>query len=394
MKKNYTKLTATVLAVLMLVSMLAGCAEKPAPVVTEEPVATPEVLATEEPVAATEAPVVEATAEPTAEPTPEPTAEPMPEITPEPTEKPAAESQVIQITKQPGGENAYVGDTKKFIVKAEGAETYEWYFVNEDQNDKDSPYAWNAEKIAELFPKLVVEDGDTDTLTLRNMPIELNHWSVACRMTDADGDYLISEEAHIHVSYAPAVETTQKPTTTSAPTQAPQATPAPTKAPTPTATPTPTAKPETTPAPTQKPQTTPAPTQKPAETPKPTAKPQETPKPQPTPAPTTAPAGCTHNWETHERIGGKNGESHTFCGDCGLDFTAAGISGSDLYNHCSDHQRAAAGIDTGLAPGKGNWYTDVACDRYRFSLQICTLCGEEEYSEEYLGPGHGNDQCA
>lgn len=81
MRNRTTKLTAALLSLLMLLSLLAGCSQ-PAPAPTPEPTAAPTPLPTPEP---------------TPVPTPEPTPEPTPVPTPEPTPVPLAEGPAEQL---------------------------------------------------------------------------------------------------------------------------------------------------------------------------------------------------------------------------------------------------------------------------------------------------------
>ena len=146
--------------------------------------------------------------EPTPEPEPEPTPEPEPEPTPEPTPEPEpepeivenfkkADSALIQITKQPGGESLNAGNTAVFVAHANGAAKREWRFVSPEF---DREIIWNDPAVQTEFPGLACEGGDTDTLILYHVPRELSGWSVVCLFTDADNGMFASEGAGITVN--------------------------------------------------------------------------------------------------------------------------------------------------------------------------------------------------
>ena len=126
------------------------------------------------------------------EPTPEP--EPEPEIV-ENFKK--SDSALIQITKQPGGESLYAGNTAVFVAHANGAAKREWRFVSPEF---DREIVWNDAAIQTEFPGLACEGGDTDTLIIYHVPKEMNGWSAVCLFIDADNGMFASEGAGIAVN--------------------------------------------------------------------------------------------------------------------------------------------------------------------------------------------------
>lgn len=186
---------AIIAAFLLLCAALSGCGVQKA----AKPAASPEPAATEKP---------EETPKPTPKPTPTPTPtpEPTPEPTPAPTPDPAKQfisidtSEVISITKEPGGEYVSTGSTAMFISTADGAVSYEWRFVAPDY---ESEVIWNAEDLKERFPGLYTFDGNTNTFTISGIPVEINGWYAVCLFTDADGGMKASEGAKIEVANAP-----------------------------------------------------------------------------------------------------------------------------------------------------------------------------------------------
>jgi len=117
--------------------------------------------------------------------TPTPSASP----SPSPTPTPAAPS----ITKHPVGETVDEGGRAIFIARADNVKTYTWRFVSPD-NSRTMDY----NNLGNTFPGLVVSGGTTDTITLNNIPYELNGWKVVCAFS-SDGGTVVSGEAGIQV---------------------------------------------------------------------------------------------------------------------------------------------------------------------------------------------------
>ena len=182
---------------LLLCTALCGCGAKKA----ARPAATAEPAATVKPVT---------TPKPTPTPTPTPSPTPTPEPTPEPTPDPAKQfinidtSDLINITKNPGGEYVTPGSTAMFISTADGAESYEWRFVAPDY---ESEVIWNASDLQQRFPGLYTFNGETNTLTISGIPAELNGWYAVCLFTDSGGGMTASEGAKIEVAGASPVRT-------------------------------------------------------------------------------------------------------------------------------------------------------------------------------------------
>ena len=141
-------------------------------------------------------PAAVATPTPTAESTPTPEPEPTPEPTPEQFFR-AADSELIEIEKHPGGELSDAGRNLMFISYASGADTIEWRFVSPDYTRE---IVWNDPALQDEFPGLHCEDGDTDTLIVYAVPKEINGWYVVCLFTDSEGGKLASEGAQIVIN--------------------------------------------------------------------------------------------------------------------------------------------------------------------------------------------------
>ena len=356
------------------------------------PTDTPEPQETEAPVVPSVEPSADPTVEPTKEPqpesTPEPTPEPTPEVTPEPTPDPARfigikTSETIRITKHPGGEEVAAGENAIFIAHADNDVSVEWRFVAPDASRE---VVWNADDLTANFPGVSCRAGNEDTFYVNSIPKEMNGWTVVALFTDKDGGMIASDGAKIMVNGAP----TWTPATTTAPVEEPATTTAPVSTPAPT--PTPSQPPVVQPTPT--PITTPAPTMPPAPTPTPTQPPVVTPTPTPAHthsysssvvAPTCTTGGYTlhtcscgasytdsetpalgHDWVAHTEHVQVGMVSHNFCGDCGLDLTAAGMSGGAVAAHCKEHV---------MNGGSGRTYSQNVPVYDDVTTYTCSRCG-------------------
>ena len=332
---------------LLICTALCGCGAKKA----ARPAATAEPAATVKPVT---------TPKPTPTPTPTPSPTPTPEPTPEPTPDPAKHfinidtSDLINITKNPGGEYVTPGSTAMFISTADGAESYEWRFVAPDY---ESEVVWNAEDLQQRFPGLYTFNGETNTLTISGIPAELNGWYAVCLFTDSGGGMTASEGAKIEVAGAGAVRTeAEKPAESSASEQVQE----------------------------QQEQAVPKPEQ--TQTAETATEPAHT----HSYSATTVAASCEnggytlyscscgdsykdgetpalgHDWvATTERtvIGS---EEHQICGECGLDLTASGITGDGISDHAKEHV---------MAGGGGRTYSTVVETYGETTKYVCSRCG-------------------
>jgi len=157
---------------------------------------------------------------PVVTPSPAPTVVPAPTATPAPTPTPAGSNLPI-ITKSPTDETVTEGGSAMFVARYENAIWAVWHFVSPDRQT-DLTY----EAAQTRWPTMEIVNGMYSTMTLRNIPLDVNGWTVYCRYTNNSGSS-DTKSALITVKAAP----------TPAPTTAP--TPAPTTAPTPAPDPTP-----------------------------------------------------------------------------------------------------------------------------------------------------------
>ena len=87
------------------------------------------------------------------------------------------------VTKDPTGETLTEGGQAIFIARAENTESYTWHIISAD-GTRDYDY----KTIGNAYPSLRVSGGDTETLTLSNVPYELNGWSAACVFKNSAGE--------------------------------------------------------------------------------------------------------------------------------------------------------------------------------------------------------------
>ncbi len=76
-----------------------------------------------------------------------------------------------------------------------------------------------------------------------------------------------------------------------------------------------------------------------------------------------------HDWEEKTKKMYKGKEKHVFCGDCGKDLTAAGITGDGIADHAEAHV---------LKGGSGRTYTEYVKVYETVTKKVCTRCGKEK----------------
>ena len=113
--------------------------------------------------------------------------------TPSPTPKTKA---APNVTKDPTGETVDEGGTALFIARADNTKTYTWRFVS-----PSGSMVYDYNQLGNMFPGLSVSGGNTETLTLSNIPFELDGWKVECYFT-GDGGHATSGRAQVKVLQA------------------------------------------------------------------------------------------------------------------------------------------------------------------------------------------------
>ena len=130
----------------------------------------------------------------------------LPVATTQPTASPAKTAP--KITKHPTGETVEVGDTAKFVARAENSTKHTWRLVS-----ADTTCTYKATEASYYFPGLEVSGTDSETLVLKNIPSSLDGWCVECKFENEYGASY-SNGARVLVNGA-------KPTATPAPSAKP-----------------------------------------------------------------------------------------------------------------------------------------------------------------------------
>lgn len=115
---------------------------------------------------------------------------PTPTPLPTPSQKPAVP---VMITKSPSGESVVPEGKTWFIAHAENAESLEWLFTN------PSGETFDAEEVTLQLPGLEVEVLPEDTIALRNIPLEMDGWTIQARF-DGAGTSAVTDPALITVT--------------------------------------------------------------------------------------------------------------------------------------------------------------------------------------------------
>ena len=195
MRKNICLIITSI----CFVTCLCGCQRRSSSIQNVSPMVTSLETKAEDsiPISTVSGPSPEPTKEPLSEPEPIPTSEPTIPATPEPIRyRGAGTSELISVSKHPGGETVWEDGSAVFISYADGASALEWYFTNADGTEE---YVWDSDTIHELFPALQCCGGDTNLFELYGIPLELNGWSVFCLFSDNAGGLLASQEAIIEI---------------------------------------------------------------------------------------------------------------------------------------------------------------------------------------------------
>lgn len=97
-------------------------------------------------------------------------------------------------TKNPTDETVTEGGRAIFIARADGATSYLWRIISADGTQV---YDYTAARTA--FPTLSISGGDSETLTLTNIPYDMNGWKVAC-LFKSEGGETLSDTASVTVT--------------------------------------------------------------------------------------------------------------------------------------------------------------------------------------------------
>lgn len=127
------------------------------------------------------------------------------------------------VIKSPTTENVEVGELASFVAIATYTDTYEWTATS-----PDGKTACKCEDLPDLFPGVSIGGDGREKMNIRNVPAELDGWTVKCTFSGPGGS-AVSNAAAIKVKAAetPKPSATPKPTETPRPTETPKATEAP-----------------------------------------------------------------------------------------------------------------------------------------------------------------------
>ncbi len=114
-------------------------------------------------------------------------------VTVNPAPSPTPVPDPPKVTKPPYGEVVEERGSTLFIAHADNATSCIWRFVNPSAGGY-----YEYDKVGSMFPGLIISGGATDTLSLSNIPYDLNGWRVACLFIGPGGETL-SEAAGIEV---------------------------------------------------------------------------------------------------------------------------------------------------------------------------------------------------
>ena len=118
------------------------------------------------------------------------------------------------IYKHPTTETVKEGELASFVAMATYADTYEWTATS-----PDGKTTCKCEDLPDLFPGVSIGGDGKEKMNIRNVPAEMNGWTVKCTFSGPGGS-AVSNTASIKVK----LPETPKPTATPKPTETPAAT--------------------------------------------------------------------------------------------------------------------------------------------------------------------------
>lgn len=119
-----------------------------------------------------------------------------------------ADSNAVNITKNPTDEVRFVGDNAIFTVAATGYSKFAWNFQSPDGK------TYTVQDFRNMFPYAHVEGEDTATLTVKNVSTAMNGWAVYCAFFSGNTEF-DTTLAYLYVTvYNPATDTAPKTYTT------------------------------------------------------------------------------------------------------------------------------------------------------------------------------------
>ena len=124
------------------------------------------------------------------------------------------------IYKHPTTENVKEGELASFVAMATYTDTYEWTATS-----PDGKTTCKCDDLPDLFPGVSIGGDGKEKMNIRNVPAEMNGWTVKCTFSGPGGS-AVSNAASIKVKVAetPKPTATPKPSASPKPTEAPAAT--------------------------------------------------------------------------------------------------------------------------------------------------------------------------
>lgn len=118
---------------------------------------------------------------------------------------PVTETPVFAVEKHPTSETVEVGGKAKFISYASIPASTKWHFKS-----PTSGISYTASGLHSLYPSLIIDGHNTNTLTLSNIPADLNGFEIYAVLTASDGKLQKSDSAILTVN-APNIKITKHP---------------------------------------------------------------------------------------------------------------------------------------------------------------------------------------
>lgn len=115
------------------------------------------------------------------------------------------------VTKHPTSETVDEGGEAVFVAKAKYTQIYTWQLISPEG------VIFDCDTVQLTFPDLKVTGAKTSTVTLSNIPLELNGYKIRCMFTA--GGTVVSDPAKLTVTAKPTEPPTEEPT--EVPTEAP-----------------------------------------------------------------------------------------------------------------------------------------------------------------------------
>ncbi len=112
---------------------------------------------------------------------------------------PALADKAVVITRQPKNTTVHAGGNASFSAEADNDNGITWRLVSPDGSQEIL-----VKDVGTVFPGVTYSGRNGDTLTLKNVPAEMNGWGVYCTYSNATGKYP-TKMAYLYIEGASAV---------------------------------------------------------------------------------------------------------------------------------------------------------------------------------------------